>query len=90
MLSVRQDGKLFGQDKADIAKGEFTFGVFSNNGSGYKPGTYQGEISLSVPGVQPKEFVELAGIEYENLCGVYVDRTGTGPTINYEFEFKIK
>lgn len=89
MLSVRKNGILLGQDKADVSQGKFSFGVFSHKGAGYEPGTYQANLSLSISNVQPKEFVKLAGIEYENLCGKYIDRTGVGPTVNYKFEFDI-
>lgn len=90
MLSVRDmNGKLQGQSKAEVNDGCFDFGVFSNKGSGYSSGKYKAEISLSIPNVQPKEFVQKAGIEYENLAGEYMDRTGFGPTLKYEKEFII-
>lgn len=90
MLSVRQNGILLGQDKSDVSNGKLSFAVFGNKGFGYAPGTYQANISLSVPDIQSIEFVKLAGNEYENLCGKHVDRTGIGPIVNYDFEFIIK
>ncbi|WP_058304293.1 FRG domain-containing protein [Gorillibacterium timonense] len=90
MLSVRQNSRLLGQDTSDVSDGQFSFAVFSNEGLGYAPGAYQANISLSVPDIQSIEFVRLAGIEYENLCGKFVERTGIGPTVNYDFEFEIK
>lgn len=90
LLSVKQNGRIMGQDKADVHNGKFSFSVLSINGLGYKTGIYQANISLSIPDLQPKEFVHFAGIEYENLCGKYVNRTGIGPTVNYEFEFEVK
>lgn len=89
MLTVEQNRLIMGQDQADVNDGKFSFGIFGMAGIGYNPGTYQAEISLAIPSVQSKEFVKLAGIEYENMCGDYIDRTGVGPTANYKFEFTI-
>jgi hypothetical protein len=47
MLSVRQKGRLLGQDKTDVSDGKFDFSVFSKKGLGYDPGTYQASIPLS-------------------------------------------
>lgn len=90
MLSVYDKlNKIMGQDKTDVIGGIFEFEVFSMQGKGYKPGTYTANISLSMPSGQSKDFVKLAGIEYENLTGKYVERTGVGPMINYKFDFII-
>lgn len=63
----------------------------SNNGKGFEFGQYEGQISLSIPMTQPKQFRDLAGIEYENLTGQLVKSDGVelGPTINYAFDFSI-
>jgi hypothetical protein len=45
--------------------------------------------SLAIPSVQNEEFLLKAGLEYENLKGKYVDRTGIGSTISYTEEFEI-
>lgn len=90
MVSIRKEkGKLLGQSKSEVVDGRFNFGLFSNKGNGYKPGYYKAVISLSIPNVQPEEFIKKAGIEYENLSGPYIDRTGIGPTLKYEVKFNI-
>ena len=90
MLSLRKKGQLLCQGKASVSKGKFAFPQFSNKGLGFESGQYTAEISLSLPSVQPKVFTAVAGIEYENLTGEYVNRHGIGPTVNYEFEFNIE
>ena len=62
----------------------------SEKGNGYPIGIYKGDISLSLPCVQPKTFSSKSGIEYENLKGKYVKRIGIGPIVEYEFSFEIK
>lgn len=90
MLSIRDDkGKLHSQGKATVLNGLFQFSKMSKKGNGYLAGTYKGNISLSLPSVQPKTFSAKAGIEYENLTGTYVNRIGIGPTVEYEFSFQI-
>lgn len=86
MLSLRGAN----QGKATVKEGKFIFPQFSNKGKGFEPGQYHAKISLSLPSVQPKEFTKVAGIEYENLTGKYVNRKGIGPIINYEFDFNIE
>lgn len=90
MLSIRDNkGKLHSQDKASVRNELFRFSKMSEKGNGYPSGTYKGNLSLSLPSVQPKTFSAKAGIEYENLTGAYVNRTGFGPTVEYEFSFQI-
>lgn len=90
MLSIRKEnGKLLGQAKSEVINGNFKFGIFSDKGKGYKPGCYKAVISLSLPNVQSNVFIKKAGIEYENLAGPYIDRTGIGPTLEYEKIFNI-
>ena len=89
MLSVKNEMQLLCQGKATVSNGRYVFSTFSDHGKGFSPGTYSAEISVSVPETRPKEFTEAAGIEYENLTGKYINRTGIGPTIGYIFEFNI-
>lgn len=90
MLSIKDfKNRTRAQDKAKVKDGQFKFQQISDKGRGYKNGTYIGEISLSIPSVQPKKFIEKAGVQYENITGRYVDRTGIGPIIKYFFEFYI-
>ncbi len=90
LLSIRDDkGKLHSQGKAAVLNGLFQFPQMSKKGKGYPVGAYKGDISLSLPNVQPKTFSAKAGIEYENLTGTYVNRIGIGPTVEYEFSFQI-
>lgn len=90
MLSLRGENHLCCQGKADVSCGKFSFPQFSNRGKGFETGQYHAVISLSLPSIQPKEFTELAGIEYENLTGEYVNRTGIGPTVSYKFDVNIE
>ena len=89
MLSVYKNNKLCAQDKTKVINGKFKFAIFSNMGTGYEKGSYLGSISLGIPSVQSKKFIEKAGIQYENITGRLVDRTGIGPTINYTFKIEI-
>ncbi len=83
------NGLLLAQSKSLVENERFDFGRLSKKDIGFEKGKYSANISLSIPSFQNKEFVRKAGIEYENLKGKYVDRTGIGPTINYTNEFVI-
>ncbi|MFB7305269.1 FRG domain-containing protein [Heyndrickxia sporothermodurans] len=90
MISLRKpNGLLLAQNKSLVENGRFDFGRLGKEGTGFENGKYNVDISLAVPSVQNKEFVLKAGIEYENLKGKYVDRTGIGPTVSYTEEFEI-
>lgn len=90
MISLRKpNGLLLAQNKSLVENGRFDFGRRGKEGTGFENGKYNVDISLAVPSVQNKEFVLKAGIEYENLKGKYVDRTGIGPTVSYTEEFEI-
>jgi len=90
MISIRDsEGKLQGQSKSDVKDGYFDFGLFSRKGEGYFKGKYEVNISLSIPSVQSREFISLAGLEYENITGELLDRSGIGPSINYTEWFEI-
>ncbi|WP_186328382.1 FRG domain-containing protein [Paenibacillus sp. 32O-W] len=91
IVSVKKKtGQLHGQGNSEVVDGKFDFGIFSNKGKGYEAGHYIAEISLSIPAVQPEEFIQKSGVEYENLTGPYVDRTGIGPTLRYWLDFVIE
>lgn len=91
MLTVLCEGRVIGQSKAQVGGGMFDFGELTMKGLGYVLGSYVAEISISLPHTQPKEFVDKAGIEYENLTGPYVERSGIGgPTIRYRTSFAVK
>jgi hypothetical protein len=90
MISLRNsNGMLLAENKSLVGKGQFDFGRLGKKGIGFEKGKYEANISLAIPSVQNKEFVQKSGIEYENLNGEYVDRTGIGPTINYIEEFEV-
>ncbi|ARK24331.1 hypothetical protein SporoP37_06385 [Sporosarcina sp. P37] len=76
-------GLLLAQNKSLVENGRFDFGRLGKEGIGFDKGKYKVGITLAIPSVQKKEFVLKAGLEYENLKGKYVDRTGIGPTISY-------
>lgn len=90
MIFLRNpNGLLLAQNKSLVENGRFDFGRLGKEGTGFENGKYNLDISLAIPSVQNKEFVLKAGIEYENLKGKYVDRTGIGPTVSYTEEFEI-
>jgi hypothetical protein len=90
MISLRNSNNLLmAQNKSLVENGRFDFGRLGKEGVGFDKGKYKANISLAIPSVQNKEFVLKAGIEYENLSGKYVDRTGIGPTISYTQEFEV-
>lgn len=90
MISITDSkDQLLGQNKASVENGCFDFGRLGKKGVGYGKGEYRIEITLSLPSTQDKDFVSKAGIEYENLVGEYVDRSGVGPTVRYTQRFEI-
>lgn len=90
MISLRNScGLLLAQNKSLVENERFDFGRLGKKGVGFDKGKYKVDITLAIPSVQNKEFVLKAGLEYENLKGKYVDRTGIGPTISYTEEFEI-
>jgi len=89
MISIYKEKRLFAQDKVKIENGRFKSAKFTDKGNGYESGDYAVEILLPIASVQPKSFVEKAGIEYENLVGDYVDRSGISPIVKYSKRFKI-
>jgi len=88
MLTIRGETGT-AQDKTIVLDNKFEFATMSSKGEAFPPGVYNGTISVSLPGTQPKEFVEKAGKNYENLTGPWI-REGSGPSIRYEFQFEIK
>jgi len=90
MISLKNcNGLLLAQNKSLVDKGQFDFGRLGKKGVGLDRGKYKANIILAIPSVQNKEFVQKAGIEYENLIGEFVDRSGLGPTVSYTEEFEI-
>ena len=90
MISLRNSkGLLLAQNKSLVENGIFDFGKLGKKGIGFDKGKYKVDITLAIPSVQNEEFLLKAGLEYENLKGKYVDRTGIGPTISYTEEFEI-
>ncbi|MDJ0304743.1 FRG domain-containing protein [Dehalobacter sp.] len=89
MISINKNKRLFAQDKVKIENGKFKSAKFTDKGNGYESGDYSLEILLPIASVQPKSFVEKAGIEYENLIGEFVERSGVSPIVKYSKNFKI-
>lgn len=90
MIFLRNcNGLAIAQNKSLVDKGQFNFGRLGKKGIGLDRGKYKVNITLPIPSVQNKEFVKKAGIEYENLIGEFVDRSGLGPTVCYTEEFEI-
>lgn len=90
MLSMKKEEQLFCQAKAIVENKQFVFPQFSDRGKGFVPGLYSGEITLSIQSTQSKEFTKMAGIEYENLTGSFIQRDGIGPHGEYSFTFQIE
>lgn len=86
---INSNNLLVAQNNSFVENGEFDFGKLGKEEIGFNKGDYTAKISLGIPSVQNKEFLFKAGIEYENLQGENVDRTGIGPTICYKEQFKI-
>ncbi|KAB2954236.1 FRG domain-containing protein [Heliorestis acidaminivorans] len=89
IISLRNSSGLLAQNKSLVENGRFDFGRLGKEGEGFVKGKYKANISLAIPSVQNKEFVLKAGIEYENLKGECINRSGIGPTINYTEEFEL-
>lgn len=78
-----------GSDKVTVENGEFKSDIFSNKGDSLQMGKYTLKVSLSIPGTQSKEFIDKAGIEYENLIGDFINRNGIAPCGEYICCFNI-
>ncbi len=90
MISLRNSNDLLlAQNKSLVENGRFDFGRLGKEDIGFNKGKYKVDISLAIPSVQNKEFLLKSGIEYENLKGKYIDRTGMGPTVSYTEEFEV-
>lgn len=90
MISIyNSSNMLMGRSHVDVLYEKFKSEVYSFEGNIYQVGIYTVEFILSIPSTQKKSFTKLAGIEYENLTGPYVNRTGIGPTVIYNFNFSI-
>lgn len=90
MLSMQKEEQLFCQAKAIVENKQFVFPQFSNKGKGFDSGVYSCEITLSIPSTQSKEFTKMAGIEYENLAGSFIQRDGIGSHGKYSFTFQME
>lgn len=90
LLSLRTNNGIMCSGKGTIVDGSFSFPTCSDHGEGFAPGVIKGTIILSLPNTQPKEFVKLAGIEYEKLSGDFIRRDGVGPSGRFEFSFTVE
>lgn len=89
LLTIKNSNSYMGQDKVIVQNGEFKSAIFSNKGSSLEVGRYILNITLSLPGAQSKDFINKAGIEYENLIGDFINRNGIGPSGEYVCYFNI-
>lgn len=89
LLTIKNSNSYMGQDKVTVENGQFKSAIFSNKGNSLEAGRYILNISLSFPGTQSKEFIDKAGIEYENLIGDFINRDGIGPTGELIYYFEI-
>ena len=89
LLTIKNSNSYMGQDKVTVENGQFKSAIFSNKGNSLEAGRYILNISLSFPGTQSKEFIDNAGIEYENLIGDFINRDGIGPTGELIYYFEI-
>jgi hypothetical protein len=85
LLSVREnDNKWFFQDKSSLENGRFSFKPLDVHE--LTTIIANANITVAIPSVQPKGFIQKAGIEYERIDGPLVDRSGVGPIIRYDFK----
>ncbi|MEI5919463.1 FRG domain-containing protein [Bacillus cereus] len=77
-------------DETIVEDGTFSFKSLTEQKKSLKTGAYTVEIFVALPSTQHEEFIDKAGIEYENLGGPCIVREGLlGPTIVYEQKFSI-
>lgn len=89
MLTMITENNKCCQTKSIVSNGKVIFETFSDSGKGFNAGKYKFSITLSIPRTQSKEFVKVAGIEYENLTGEFIKRKGFGVSGSYDFEIEI-
>lgn len=89
LLTVKNSNNYMAQDKVTVENGEFKSAIFSSRGNSLEIGEYRLKVSLSIPGIQCREFIDKAGIEYENLIGDFINRNGIGPSGEYICYFNI-
>ncbi len=89
MLTMVTENNKCCQTKSIVSNGKVIFKTFSDRGNGFNAGKYKLSITLSIPRTQSKEFVKVAGIEYENLTGEFIKREGIGVRGKYNFEIEI-
>lgn len=89
LLTIKNSNSYMGSDKVTVENGEFKSDIFSNKGDSLQMGKYTLKVSLSIPGTQSKEFIDKAGIEYENLIGDFINRNGIAPCGEYICCFNI-
>lgn len=80
---------LLGRCEAICINGRFNSNPMGKEGQNMLYGSYSIEVILSIPETQDIEFVKFAGMQYENLTGGFIDRTGIGPTGRYVYEFSV-
>jgi len=88
---VKLRGKNYHASQSiDVYDGEILTKAFSKSGEALPPGKYILSISLSIAATQrSKDFLKVAGKEYENLTGELMQGSGTKKFLYYEKKFKI-
>jgi len=75
--------------KSEVISGRFEIAWIPGGPLRPEGQPYRVEVSSPLPSLQPKEFLEKAGIEYENLTGPCLERTGLAPTIRFKTDLAI-
>jgi len=78
-----------GQCKSIVLGNTFVSDWFSSKGMKLVSGNYNISFFLSLPTVQDSQFVDRAGLEYENLTGDLVRREGVGPVLEFTSNYHL-
>lgn len=90
VVDVRDaQGRLVAHRESEVMKGRFEIAQISQGSLRPEDRPYRVEIMSLLASLQPKEFLEKAGTEYENLTGPNVERIGLGPTIRLKADIAI-
>jgi len=85
----RKKSTYHGQDKAQVFRGKFRVGPFTQWGNALNPGTYTLEITVPFAQVQPASVQSQIGSHGEKLQGPLVKKEDLGNRAEYHSTFKV-
>lgn len=86
----RKESSYMGQDKAQVAKGEFRVGPFSQKGAPLNPGTYTLEVTSPLAALQPQSVQVVIGQDGNKLEGPLSKKSEFGGrVVEYKTTFQI-